>query len=107
MCHKYAQDKGIVIVGEYIDRVITGTNDNSTNFQLMLSDSAKREWEYVIVYKGDRFSRNRIESAINKKKLKDNKVKQFSATENIPDTPEGIILESLLEGMAEYYSAKL
>ena len=27
--------------------------------------------------------------------------------ENIPDTPEGIILESLLEGMNQYYSAEL
>lgn len=107
VCYKYAQNKDISIVGEYIDRATTGTNDNRANFQQMLTDSAKREWDFVIVYKGDRFARNRIESAINKKKLKDNNVKVLSATENIPDTPEGIILESLLEGMAEYYSAEL
>ena len=65
-----------------------------------------RSWR-VLVYKLDRFSRNKYETAINKKLLRDNGVKLISAMENIPDTPEGIILESLLEGMAEYYSAEL
>ena len=60
----------------------------------------------VLVYKLDRFSRNKYETAIHKKTLKDNGVKVVSAMENIPDTPEGIILESLLEGMNQYYSAE-
>ena len=107
VCHKFAKDNGFVILREYIDRATTGTNDNRLSFQEMIRDSARQEWQYVIVYKGDRFSRNRIESAIHKKTLRDNGVKLISATENIPDSPEGIILESLLEGMAEYYSAEL
>lgn len=61
----------------------------------------------MTVYKLDRFSRNKYETAIHKKTLKDNGVKVLSAMENIPDTPEGIILESLLEGMNVYYSAEL
>ena len=60
----------------------------------------------MTVYKLDRFSRNKYETAIHKKTLKDNGVKVLSAMENIPDTPEGIILESLLEGMNQYYSAE-
>lgn len=36
--------------------------------------------------------------AIHRKHLKDNGIKILSAMENIPDTPEGILLESLLEG---------
>ena len=48
----------------------------------------------------DRFSRNKYEMAIHRKALRDNGVKLISATENIPDSPEGILLESLLEGMA-------
>lgn len=59
------------------------------------------------MYKLDRFSRNKYETAIYKKALKDNKVKVLSATEYIPDTPEAIIFESMLEGYAEYYSAEL
>lgn len=61
----------------------------------------------MTVYKLDRFSRNKYETAIHKKALRDNGVKVLSAMENIPDTPEGIILESLLEGMNQYYSAEL
>lgn len=44
---------------------------------------------------------------IHKHTLKENGVKLVSAMENIPDSPEGIILESLLEGMNQYYSAEL
>ncbi|HCR74443.1 MAG TPA: hypothetical protein DIW26_08820, partial [Ruminococcus sp.] len=65
------------------------------------------EFEYVIVYKLDRFARNRYDSAIYKAKLKKNGVKVLSAKENIMDSPEGIILEGLLEAMNEYYSAEL
>lgn len=52
----------------------------------------------MTVYKLDRFSRNEYEMAIHRKHLKDNGVKILSAMENIPETPEGVLLESLLEG---------
>ena len=107
VCQEYAQRNDIFILDTYIDRAMTGTNDNRPDFQRMIKDSSKKEWNYVLVYKLDRFSRNKYETAKNKKILKDNGVKLLSAMENIPDTPEGIILESLLEGMAEYYSAEL
>ena len=107
VCREYAQRNNIVILDTYIDRAMTGTNDNRPDFQRMLRDSARRRWDYVLVYKLDRFSRNKYETAIHKKTLHDNGVKVLSAMENIPDTPEGIILESLLEGMNQYYSAEL
>lgn len=107
VCQDYAERNDILILKTYIDRAMTGTNDNRPDFQQMIKDSDKKEFEYIIVYKIDRFSRNKYETAKYKKILKDNGVKLLSAMENIPDTPEGIILESLLEGMAEYYSAEL
>lgn len=106
-CNEYAERNDIVIVDTYIDRAMTGTNDNRADFQRMLKDSEKRAWDYVIVYKLDRFSRDKYETAIHRHTLKMNGVKLVSAKENIPDTPEGIILESLLEGMNQYYSAEL
>ena len=78
---------------------MTGTNDNRPDFRRMIRDSAKKSWDFILVYKLDRFSRNKYETAIHKKTLKDNGVKVLSAMENIPETPEGIILESLLEGI--------
>jgi len=107
VCQEYAKNNDILILDTYIDRAMTGTNDNRADFQRMIKDSARREWDYVLVYKLDRFSRDKYATAIHKKTLKDNGVKVLSAMENIPDTPEGIILESLLEGMNQYYSAEL
>ena len=107
VCREYAQRNDIAIVGTYIDRATTGTNDNREQFQKMLKDSDKKAWDYVLCYKLDRFSRNKYEMAIHRKHLKDNGVKILSAMENIPDSPEGILLESLLEGMNQYYSAEL
>lgn len=107
VCEEYAQRNNILILDTYIDRAMTGTNDNRPDFQRMLKDSAKKSFNFVLVYKLDRFSRNKYETAIHKKTLRDNGVKVLSAMENIPDTPEGIILESLLEGMNQYYSAEL
>ncbi len=106
-CKQFAIEQNLSIINEYIDRAYTGKNDNRPAFQKMLKDSAKKEFEYVLVYKLDRFARNRYDSAINKRTLKKNGVKVLSAKEQITDTPEGIILESLLEGMNEYYSVEL
>ena len=107
VCREYAERNGIVIVKTYIDRAMTGTNDNREAFQQMLKDSGKKQWELLLVYKLDRFSRNKYEMAIHRKHLKDNGVKILSAMENIPDSPEGVLLESLLEGMNQYYSEEL
>ena len=106
-CTEYAKYNNICIVDTYIDRAMSGTNDNRLAFKKMLKDCEKQAWDIVLVYKLDRFSRNKYEMAIHRKTLRDNGVKLISAKENIPDSPEGIILESLLEGMAEYYSAEL
>ena len=107
VCQQYAKNNNILIVDTYIDRAMTGTNDLRPDFQRMIKDSNKKQWDYVLVYKLDRFSRDKFEMAMHKKTLKDNGIKLVSACENIPEGPEGIILESLLEGMTEYYSAEL
>lgn len=107
VCEKYAAQNGIQIVRHYIDRAISGTSDKRPQFQQMIADSKQRDFEVVLVYKLDRFARNRYDSAIYKKKLRDNGIRVVSATENIADSPEGIIMEGLLEAMDEYYSAEL
>ncbi len=107
VCKEYAQKNDIVIVDTYIDRAMTGTNDNRIAFQKMLKDSKNHQFSVVLVYKLDRFSRNKYESVIHKKSLKDNGVKLISCMENIPDTPEGVLMESLLEGFNQYYSEEL
>lgn len=93
VCREYAQNNDILIVDTYIDRAMTGTNDNRVAFQKMLKDSSRKEWQYLIVYKLDRFSRNKFESVIHKKALRDNGVTILSAMENLTDSPELLIQE--------------
>ena len=106
-CTAYAEKNGITIVKHYIDRAISAKTDNRPQFQQMVKDSDKKLFDIVLVWKLDRFARNRYDSARYKTQLKKNGVKLMSATEIISEGPEGIILESVLEGYAEYYSADL
>ena len=87
VCNDFANRNKILVVGTYIDRATTGTNDNRPEFQRMMRDSSKKEWDCILVYKFDRFSRNKYESVIHKKNLKDIGITVVSAMENIPDTP--------------------
>lgn len=105
--YRYAERCGYQIIHEYVDRAQTGRNDNREQFQEMLRDTAKKQFRVIIVWKIDRFGRNREEIAFNKYRCKKNGVKVVYTAENVPDSPEGIILEAVLEGMAEYFSVQL
>ena len=107
-CYEYAERNGYCVIGEYIDRAVSGTAaDNRPEFQRMIADSAKRQFQGVLLYQLDRFARNRYDSATYKAKLKKNGVRVLSARENISDDASGVLMEAVLEGMAEYYSVEL
>lgn len=104
---QFCKQKDYTIIGTYIDRAKSGTTAKRPDFQRMINDSQQGLFEYVIVHKLDRFSRDKYDSIRYKKKLKNNGVKVVSILENLDDSPESIILESVIEGMAEYYSKNL
>lgn len=106
-CEAYAKLNNLRIVKVYADRHLSGTTDKRPQFQQMLKDATHSNWKYVVVWKTDRFARNRYDSATYKYRLKRYGVRVLSAKESIPDGPEGILLEAVLEGSAEYYSANL
>ena len=106
-CRAFAEKNDIQIVGTYIDRALSAKTDNRPEFQRMVKESAGRAFEMVLVWKLDRFARNRYDSAHYKAVLRKNGVRVVSATEAISEGAEGILLEAMLEGMAEYYSAEL
>lgn len=106
-CRAFAEREGIIITNIYTDKALSARTDNRPEFLQMIEDSKKHLFDYVLVYQLDRFSRSREDSAVYKAILKKNGVKVVSAKENITNDPAGIILESVLEGMAEYYSAEL
>ena len=107
VCYDFAERNNYNVIGEYIDRATTGTSDNREQFQKMIKDSEKKTFQGILVYQLDRFARNRYDSSHYKHKLKQNGVRVFSAKENISEDASGILMESVLEGMAEYYSVEL
>ncbi len=108
-CRSFCKVNRYRIAAIYVDRATTARKDveKRIHFQEMIRDSEKKPWKYVVVWKLDRFARNRTDSALFKFRLRKNGVRVISATEAISEKPEGIILEAVLEGMAEFYSADL
>ena len=107
VCNKYAKENDLYIVNTYIDRAMTGTNDNRPDFQRMLSDSEHESWEVVLVYAIDRFGRNSTEIAVNKMRLKKNGKKLISATQRTSENLDGsinldgILLENIYIGFEQ------
>lgn len=107
-CQQYAEEHGIDIIEIYADRKVSGKSVvGRDEFQRMLRDAEKGRFDCAIVWKIDRFGRDRQDIALGKLTLKRSGVKLMYAKESVPEGPEGIILESVLEGLAEYYSADL
>ena len=104
---EYCDRNGFAYVGGYADRGLSGKSDKRPEFLRMISDSASNLFDVVLVHKLDRFSRDRYNSAVYKNILKKNGVRLVSVLENFQDTPESVILESVIEGMNEYYSLNL
>jgi DNA invertase Pin-like site-specific DNA recombinase len=107
-CTAYAQQHGMDVIGLYADRHISGKSvEGRDEFQRMMKDADRHLFDVVIVWKVDRFGRNREDIAVNKIRLRHAGVQLHYAKEALPDGPEGILLEALLEGLAEYYSEDL
>ena len=104
---EFAERNSILITNTYIDEAKSATTDNRPSFLQMMNDAESGHFDAVIVHKLDRFSRDRYDSAYHKRRLKNANVRLISMTENLDDSPESVILESVLEGMAEYYSKNL
>ena len=107
ICYEYAEKHGLSVIKEYIDRAKSARTANRSAFLQMIRDSAKHTFDVVLVYQLDRFSRSRYDSAIYKRKLQLNGVQVISAMENITPGLGGMMMESMLEMWAEYYSIDL
>ena len=106
-CEEYAKRKNLQIVAHYTDSAKSGTNSERESFLKMIEDSAKSQFKFLIIHKLDRFSRDKFDAVTFKRKLKMNGVTILSVTENLDNSPESVMLESCLEGMAQYYSLNL
>lgn len=107
VCNEYAKQNKLAVVGEYIDRAQTGTNDNREQFQKMLIDSERKYFQGVLVYQLDRFGRGDVVDAVNEYKLNKNGVEIISAKENFTNDPSGNLLKAVVRGVNKYYSDEL
>lgn len=106
---EYCERENIELIAEFTDEAISGKSDNREDFQNMISQLLKGhlQADFVLVHKFNRFARNKYDSALYKKKLKDIDIKVVSVSQKIDDTPEGELLEGFLETIDQYYSANL
>ena len=106
---EYADKNDIKIVNKFIDRAKSATSDKRPAFQEIIKfcEADTTGISMVIVHKLDRFSRDKYDSAMYKQKLKVKGIRVVSVLENLDNSPESLILESVIEGMAQYYSANL
>lgn len=106
-CIAYAKANNLTIIGEYIDRAKSATTDARPDFQKMIHDSYSGQFGIVLVWKSDRFSRQRADAIKYRTILRENGVSLLSTTEANIDGPEGILMEAVNDGFNEYYSAEL
>jgi DNA invertase Pin-like site-specific DNA recombinase len=107
VCMAYAEREGYNVLQTYADRALTGRTDRRPQFLQMIKDARKGRFCAIIVYSLDRFSRDKYDSARYKHELRQSGVRVVSVTEPISDNPSGILIESVFEGLAQYYSAEL
>ena len=103
----YCEQNGYTIVKTYVDEAKSAMTDRRPSFQQMIKDSSNHEFDVLVVHKLDRFARNMYDSAVYKRELKKNGVSIYSVLENLDDSPESIMLEAVINGMAQYYSENL
>ena len=104
---KYCEDNKISLIRVYRDEAKSAVTADRPAFQKMIADSEEGGFDFVIVHKLDRFSRNRKDSIVFKALLKKRGIKVISVSEPLNDSPESVILESVIEAMAQYYSMNL
>ena len=106
-CENFARSNDLIVVKNYVDRAKSGTSDRRPEFLAMIEDSGKKMFDVILIHKLDRFSRDKYDSVIYKRRLRKNKVQLISVLERLDGSPESGIMESMLEAMAEYYSKNL
>ncbi len=105
-CYEYAQKNNLNVVGVYVDNGFSGINENRPQFQQMLQDSSKKQFQGILVYRLDRFSRNTIETVMQEKTLNDNGIQLISVCEDILNEPTTMLLKSVIKEVSEYLEKK-
>ena len=107
-CEEFAKKNDINVICVYKDEAKSGRDTKHRHdFMKMIRDAENRLFDYIIVWKGDRFSRSRADSARYKSELKKLGIRVLSATEANVTGPEAVLMDGINEAFAEYFSVEL
>ncbi|GMB01042.1 serine recombinase [Pelosinus sp. IPA-1] len=104
---EYCKHKKYKIVEEYTDEAFSARTDSRPSFQRMIADAKRGLFDVIVFHKIDRNARNEYDYYRYKAQLQDLNVRLEYVMQNIDDSPEGNMMESMLVGMAAYYSRNL
>ena len=103
-----AQSMGALVVKEFADRGESARSANRPELQKMLAYLKEDGGiDYVIVHKLDRLARNRADDVEINRAFEEAGVRLVSTSENIDQTPGGMLLHGIMSSIAEFYSRNL
>ena len=105
LTRNFANEQGIEVIREFVDEAESATTDQRPQFQEMIAECKKEgcDVDCIIVWKLSRFARNRFDSMAYKKLLNRKGIKVVSVSEPINDSPEGMVLEGVIEIFDDWY----
>ena len=103
----FCEQQNLDLVNNYIDEGFSARTDKRPSFLDMIEDAKEGKFDVIVVHKLDRFARNRYDFAVYRSILQKAGVTLCSVVENFDDSPEGEIMQSMIEAFAEYYSRNL
>ena len=108
-CEQFARNNNMAVVVTFIDEAESGRSDNRLQFQKMVAEATSKDkpFEVILVWKFSRFSRDRVDNAIYKNRLKKRGVRIISIKEPTDDSPAGQFMEGVIEEVDAFYSANL
>lgn len=106
---KKATSMGAMVVKEFVERGVSGTTINRPALQSMLKylEEEGETIDYVIVHKVDRLARNRADDVELNARFDALGIRLVSTSENIDQTPGGLLLHGIMSSIAEFYSKNL
>ncbi len=106
-CTREAEELQAQVIDEYIDRGESAKTANRPALRAMLDRLKRGDIDYVIVHKVDRLARNRADDVEIVMAIRQAGAQVISVTENIDETPSGLLLHGIMSSIAEFYSRNL
>ncbi len=106
-CQRKAEALGAAVVAEFVDRGESARSADRPELQRLLQYLRREPVSYVIVHKVDRLARSRADDVVINLAIQQSGARLVSVSENIDETPSGMLLHGIMSSIAEFYSRNL